>query len=48
MAKDNRGDISGLIVMDICPTLDMYESTNMDLPSHIFIGFSDTTWEVKL
>ncbi len=39
MAKDNRGDISGLIVMDICPTLDMYESTNMDFAKSYFHWF---------
>ena len=39
MARDNKEDISGLIVMDICPTLDMYETTDMEFAKAYFHWF---------
>ena len=39
MARDNKEDILGLVVMDICPTLDMYESTNMEFAKAYFHWF---------
>ena len=40
MARDFRKKILALSVLDICPTLDMYEKTDMkNLLNLIFIGF---------
>ena len=39
MARDNPTDIIGLIILDICPTLDMYEQTNMEFAKAYFHWF---------
>ena len=39
LARDNKDDILGLIVLDICPTLDMYETTNMEFAKSYFHWF---------
>ena len=39
MVRDNRKDIAGLVVLDICPTLDMYETTNMEFAKAYFHWF---------
>ena len=36
MARDHRGHVAALSVMDICPTLDMYEVTDMDFATAYF------------
>jgi haloacetate dehalogenase len=39
MARDHRGKIAAAAVLDICPTLDMYEYTNMDFAAAYFHWF---------
>ena len=39
MVRDNKTSILGLIILDICPTLDMYESTNMEFATAYFHWF---------
>ncbi len=39
LARDNRDSVLGLMVLDICPTLDMYESTNMQFAKAYFHWF---------
>ena len=39
MARDNRNDIPGLMILDICPTLDMYETTDMKFATAYFHWF---------
>ena len=39
MARDHRDKIAALSVLDICPTLDMYEDTDMDFATAYFHWF---------
>ena len=39
LARDYRSKVLAISVLDICPTLDMYESTNMDFASSYFHWF---------
>ena len=39
MARDYKNDILNLIILDICPTLDMYEQTDMEFAKAYFHWF---------
>ena len=39
MARDYRDQVTALAVLDICPTLDMYEATDMDFATAYFHWF---------
>ena len=39
LARDYRNNVIAMCVLDICPTLDMYESTNMDFARSYFHCF---------
>lgn len=39
LAKDHRDHVKALTVLDICPTLDMYEAADMDFASAYFHWF---------
>ena len=39
LARDNRESVLGLVILDICPTLDMYESTDKAFATAYFHWF---------